>query len=78
MNTSPLSAAVPTAALLDPVAWADATFGRLELGDARRSRRLPAIAERLAAQPAASLPAAVADPALLKAAYRLLHAAFVS
>lgn len=68
----------PPAALLDPAAWAAATFGGCELGDARRNRRVLAIAERLAAQPGASLPAALGEPALLKATYRLLHADFVT
>ncbi len=78
MATFPLPAAVPPAPLLDPAAWAAATFGACDLGDARRSRCAVAVAARLAASPAASLPAALGQPALLKAAYRLLHADFVT
>jgi hypothetical protein len=62
-----------TRPLLDPAAWAETTFGTVALGDARRTARAVTVAAALAARPAASLPAAVGDPAALKAAYRLLH-----
>ena len=60
--------------LLDPAAWAATTFAACDLHDARRTRRAVAVAERLAGQADASLPAALGAPAMLKAAYRLLHA----
>jgi hypothetical protein len=83
METAPLpvSALGPAPALtplLDPSAWAAATFRRAVLGDVRRTRRLVAAAAALAAAPAASLPAALGDPAALKATYRLLHAEAVT
>jgi hypothetical protein len=83
MDTPPLPALPlgPTQALtplLDPAAWAATTFCHAVLGDARRSRRLVALATALATAPAASLPVALAAPAALKAAYRLLHEADVT
>jgi hypothetical protein len=63
----------PPTRLPDPAAWAARTFAGCDLGDARRTRRLVAVAERLAAEPGGSLPAALAAPARLKAGYRLLH-----
>jgi len=59
--------------ILDPDAWAAQTFGACDLEDARRTRRLVAVAARFAADPGASLPAALAAPAMLKAGYRLLQ-----
>jgi hypothetical protein len=47
-------------------------FEGVELGDPRRSRRAVEIAERLAAEPEASLPAAMADRAMLEGLYRHL------
>jgi hypothetical protein len=64
--------------LRDPAVWATATFGPADLGDDRRSRRAAATAARLAGAPEASLPTALADPAALKATYRLLHEADVA
>ena len=46
--------------------WAINEFGAVELGDTRRT-------DRLAQRPAASLPAACDDLAMLKGAYRLLE-----
>lgn len=57
---------------LAPASWAEATFGDVQLGDPRRTRRLVQIATALAARPSASLPAQLRDPAALKATYRLL------
>lgn len=53
-------------------------FEGVELGDPRRSRRAQSIAERLAAQPSVSLPAAMADRAMLEALYRHLSNTGVS
>lgn len=47
-------------------------FEGVELGDARRNSRARKIADRLAAQPPASLPAAMMDRAMLEALYRHL------
>lgn len=53
-------------------------FEGVDLGDPRRSRRAVEIAERLAAEPEASLPAAMADRAMLEALYRHLGSDAVS
>jgi len=42
--------------LADPCAWAEATFGTVELGDRRRTRRLIASAARIAANPSRPFP----------------------
>jgi hypothetical protein len=49
--------------------WALEEFGMAELGDARRTKRLVALARRLATSPQCSLPHSL-SPAELKAAYR--------
>ena len=54
--------------------WAACEFGAAELGDARRTARLVALAGALGASPAATLPEACGDPAALKAAYRFFDA----
>ncbi len=54
----------------DVAEWAEFEFGEAELGDSRRTARLMQLATVLGDQPPASLPAACADPATLKAAYR--------
>lgn len=53
--------------------WAINEFGAADLGDKRRTDRLVRLASVLAQRPAASLPAACDDPAMLKGAYRLLE-----
>jgi len=50
--------------------WAEEEFAAAALGDARRTKRLIALADTFARRPAASLPHAAQDPAMLKAAYR--------
>ena len=55
---------------LTPAHWAQHEFGLAQLGDARRTKRLVNIAERLAANPGGTLPAAFQDWDELKAAYR--------
>jgi len=54
------------------VSWAEAEMGGAQLGDARLSRRLVRLVERLAEQPSVSIPAACPGAGETKAAYRLL------
>ena len=54
------------------MSWAEEELGAAELGDARRSRRLVRLVERVAEQPSVSIPAACSGAAETKAAYRLL------
>lgn len=65
--------------LVDSMAWAQDTFGGVERGDVRRTRRLVHIAAHMAADPQGSLPRQVGGQwADLKAAYRLWRADGVS
>ncbi len=57
---------------VEEVSWAEEELGTAELGDARRSRRLVRLVERLAEQPSVSIAAACSGAAEMKAAYRLL------
>lgn len=54
------------------MSWAVAELGGAKLGDARLNRRLVRVAERLGAQPGASIPVAGGGWAETQAAYRLL------
>ena len=54
------------------MSWATDEFRTLDLGDQRLNRRTVLLAERLAAQPMASIPAACGGRAETQAAYRLL------
>lgn len=54
------------------MSWAADEFHALDLGDQRLNRRTVLLAERLAAQPMASIPAACGGWAETQAAYRLL------
>ena len=54
------------------MSWASEEFHTLDLGDQRLNRRTALLAERLAAQPTASIPAACGGWAETQAAYRLL------
>ena len=54
------------------VSWAEEEMGAAQLGDARLSRRLVRLVERLAEQPSVSIPAACSGAGETKAAYRLL------
>ncbi|MFO1371528.1 MAG: IS4 family transposase [Candidatus Competibacteraceae bacterium] len=54
------------------VSWAAAELGGVNLGDTRLNRRLVRVAERLGAQPGASIPVACGGWAEPRAAYRLL------
>jgi hypothetical protein len=59
--------------LLSAHEWAEATFGKVHLGDERLRRRAVAIAEAIAQQPQASLPRQMQEPGALQAAYRFLQ-----
>ena len=48
-------------------------FAGVDLGDARRNRRLQAVAAKVARSPAASLPAALRDDAAVQGCYRLVN-----
>jgi hypothetical protein len=61
----------------DDDAWAVTEFAEAELGDARRTQRLIALATVLAQRPGASLPEACGDAAMLKAAYRFFDNAAI-
>jgi transposase-like protein/transposase Tn5 family protein len=61
-----------------PDAWAEQTFGRVELGDPRRTTRAVRVATALATHPPGSLPQQTEDWAALKGSYRLLHSPQVS
>lgn len=62
-----------TLAHASPEKWAYRTFGSTHLGDQRRTDRMVRMASAWAGCPAGSLPEQGADPAALKATYRLLH-----
>lgn len=64
--------------LLSPLLWAEETFGGVQLGDPRRTRRAVAIAHALARETGASLPKQLHDAAALEATYRFLHSSHVS
>jgi Transposase DNA-binding/Transposase Tn5 dimerisation domain len=57
--------------------WAADEFGDADLGDVRRTARLVQLATVLGAQPNASLPDAIDDPATVKAAYRFFDNDYV-
>jgi Transposase DNA-binding len=57
----------------DITTWAEATWGKCELGNAQRTRRAVAIGRRMAARPGAGLPEQMGSKAMLKGAYRLLN-----
>ncbi len=49
-------------------------FGDLDLGDARRSRRLPELVDAMCMHPGGTLPDKLPDPRDLRAFYRMMHA----
>ena len=67
-----------TAPLLNPLLWAQATFGQVKLGDPRRTRRAVAIAYAMATEPGAPLPKQMHDGAALEASYRFFDSAHIS
>lgn len=54
--------------------WGQRHFGGLELGDARRSRRLPELVDTMCQHPGGTLPEKLPDPADLRAFYRMMNA----
>lgn len=58
--------------------FAQDTWGAVQLGDQRLNRRAVSMGTAMAANPAASLPGQMRDPAALEGAYRLLNNRFVS
>lgn len=66
------------ATLLSPQAWAQETFGEVELGDPRRRHRALCVAEALARDPGATFPQTLSRDADLQATYRFLDSAHVS
>jgi hypothetical protein len=63
--------------LADEHAWAITEFAEAELGDARRTQRVIALATALAQRPGASLPEACGNAPMLKAAYRFFDNAAI-
>ena len=53
-------------------------FGAAELGDARRTKRLVRIADKMVKHPDGTLPDKINDPAELRALYRLANEARVT
>jgi hypothetical protein len=58
--------------------WAHQTFGHAELGNRKRTRRLVAMAARLASRPSGTVTASFADSAAREGAFRWLSSADVS
>jgi hypothetical protein len=54
--------------------WGQRHFGGLELGDARRSQRLPELVDTICKHPGGTLPEKLPDPADLRAFYRMMNA----
>jgi Transposase DNA-binding/Transposase DDE domain len=59
--------------LQNEAAWAEAQWGRVELGDVRRTARAIKVGEKLAGLPSGSLPQQQGNWGDVKAAYRLLN-----
>ena len=57
----------------NPTSFGGREFGDVDLGDARRTRRLVAVADACLAHPAHALPDTFHDPAGYRAALRLLR-----
>ncbi len=64
--------------LLSAPAWAQQTFGQVDLGHRDRKARVVKIATAMAADPAGSLPKQMGSEANLHAAYRFLQTPQVS
>lgn len=59
--------------LLDAKEWAELTFGAVQLGDARRTKRAVLLGEAMAKDASATLPRQMGSEAALHAAYRFFH-----
>lgn len=59
-------------ATMQEITFGERNFGKAELGDKRRTRRLVTIADRMVHRPGGSLPTKINCPKNLKALYRLL------
>lgn len=59
--------------ILSAETFAQQTWGQVDLGDQRLTQRAVQIGARMAAQPDASLPTQMKDPAALEGAYRLMN-----
>jgi hypothetical protein len=59
---------------IDARVWAEQQFGKCELGDKRRTKRLIQVAQQVANNPAGSFPQQIELWGDLKAAYRLFDA----
>ncbi len=67
-----------TSSLLSAPAWAEETFGQVDLGHRSREERAVTMAAAMAADPAASLPKQMGSEADAHAAYRFLQSPGVS
>jgi hypothetical protein len=56
------------------ITWGQRHFGDLELGDARRSNRLPKLVDEMCKHPGGTLPDKFSNPANLRAFYRIMKA----
>jgi hypothetical protein len=54
--------------------WGQRHFGDLELGDSRRSKRLPSLVDEMCKHPGGTLPDKFSNPADLRAFYRIMKA----
>lgn len=64
--------------LNDPCLWANEMFGKCELNDQRRTKRLVQVAEQVVQNPSASFPDQIENWGDLKAAYRLFDCEHVT
>jgi len=65
-------------AVMSPEKWAQATFGEVCLGDARRTERAVKLGVAMAREPNVSFPKQLGEPKEVKATYRFLQSAHVS
>jgi hypothetical protein len=54
--------------------WGETHFGGLNLGDERRSKRLPNLVDAMFRHPGGTLPAKLSEPRDLRAFYRMMMA----
>lgn len=72
------AAAPASSSWLSEAEWAAAQWGRVALGDPRRTRRALAVGAAMLARPAASIPQQMRSPAATKGAYGMLNNPAVS